>query len=234
MAYPDFRFKPNDIYTDKLDGNISGATDPIVTLDNTNAKAGPGLIKLENEIVKYTTKGANEFSGLTRGYNSTTATSHPSGVDITHPISADIFVKIWEGVEYLKTQTDIAVLVSGAQTIAGAKTFDEGAIIGAPKIYTPDAAGTATLNLALGNEHRITMPAGNITIAISNEADGQKFIISILQDATGSRTVTWFSTIKWAEGSAPTLTTTANKRDCFGFIVTGTDTYDGFIVGVNI
>lgn len=100
--------------------------------------------------------------------------------------------------------------------------------------YTPDAAGTATCNLALGNHHRITMPAGNITIALSNGTAGQKFIIDITQDSVGSRTVTWFTTIKWAGGSAPTLTTTASKRDVLGFVVTGSGTYDGFIVGVNI
>jgi len=101
MAYPSFRFKPNDIYTDTLDGDISAATDPINTLDNTNAEDGPGLLKFENEIVKYTTKGANQYSGLTRGYNDTTASSHPSGIAVTHPISADIFVKIWEAIEAL-------------------------------------------------------------------------------------------------------------------------------------
>jgi hypothetical protein len=100
--------------------------------------------------------------------------------------------------------------------------------------YTPDAAGTATLDVSQASIHKITMPAGNITIAISNETNGQCFIIEITQDGTGSRTVTWFSTIKWAGGSAPTLTTTANKRDTFGFRVTGTDTYDGFVVGQNI
>lgn len=100
--------------------------------------------------------------------------------------------------------------------------------------YTPDAAGTATLDVSQASIHKITMPAGNITIAISNETNGQCFLVEITQDGTGSRTVTWFSTIKWAGGSAPTLTTTASKRDTFGFRVTGTDTYDGFIVGQNV
>jgi hypothetical protein len=100
--------------------------------------------------------------------------------------------------------------------------------------YTPDAAGTATLDLTTGNIHAITMPAGNITIAISNEAVGQCFTIEITQDGAGSRTVTWFTTIKWAGGSAPTLTTTASKRDVFGFRVTGADTYDGYIIGLNV
>lgn len=103
-----------------------------------------------------------------------------------------------------------------------------------PQTYTPAAAATATLDLALGNDHRITMPVGNAVIALSHEKTGEKFLVSITQDSVGSRTVTWFTTIKWAGGSAPTLTTTANKRDTFGFIVTGSGTYDGFVVGQNI
>jgi hypothetical protein len=103
-----------------------------------------------------------------------------------------------------------------------------------PQTYTPSAAGTATLDLALGNDHSITMPAGNITIALSHEKTGLKFIVAITQDSGGSRTVTWFTTIKWAGGAAPTLTTTANKRDVFGFRVTGSGTYDGFVIGQNL
>lgn len=100
--------------------------------------------------------------------------------------------------------------------------------------YSPAVAGTATLDLSLSNQHYITMPAGNATIALSNDTSNQIFYVTITQDGVGSRTVTWFTTIKWAGGSAPTLTTTANKRDAFIFVRTGTGTYDGFIVGQNI
>lgn len=103
-----------------------------------------------------------------------------------------------------------------------------------PQTYTPSAAGTATLDLSLGNDHVITMPAGNITIAVVNGTVGQKFLVSTLQDGGGSRTVTWFSTIRWAGGAEPTLTTTASKRDQFGFKITGSGTYDGYVVGQNI
>lgn len=103
-----------------------------------------------------------------------------------------------------------------------------------PQTYSPSASGTATLDLSLGNDHKITMPAGNITVALSNATTGQKFKVDVTQDATGSRTVTWFSTIKWAGGNAPTLTPTANKRDTFGFEVTGSGTYDGYVIGQNI
>lgn len=100
--------------------------------------------------------------------------------------------------------------------------------------YTPAGSGTATLDLSVSNQHDITMPAGNITIAISNGSGSQIFTVSITQDSTGSRTVTWFSTIRWVGGVIPTLTTTPNKRDRFVFVRTGTNTYDGIIVGQNI
>ena len=94
-------------------------------------------------------------------------------------------------------------------------------------------ASTVTFDLNVANTHTVTL-GDNRTLAISNETAGQKFIINLVQDGTGSRTVTWFSTIKWAGGSAPTLTTTANKADSFGFLCTGTDAYYGFVIGQNI
>lgn len=92
---------------------------------------------------------------------------------------------------------------------------------------------TITFDLDLSNKQRVTL-ADNRTLALSNPDGAQAFTIRLLQDATGSRTVTWFATIKWAGGSEPTLTTTASKADTFMFIRTGTDTYDGFIVGQDI
>jgi hypothetical protein len=99
--------------------------------------------------------------------------------------------------------------------------------------YNPVASGTSTLNLALGNEHVVTMPATTQTLAISNATTGQKFIVSI-NNVTSQGALTWFTTIRWAGGTAPTLTGTNAKRDTFGFIVTGSGTYDGFIVGQNL
>ena len=121
------------------------------------------------------------------------------------------------------------VALAGSQTLTGKKTM-----AATVQTVTASADGaTVTFDVSLGNIHTVTL-GGNRTLAISNETAGQCFIIEITQDGTGSRTVTWFTTIKWAGGSAPTLTTTASKRDVLGFRVTGTDTYDGFIIGQNV
>ena len=101
--------------------------------------------------------------------------------------------------------------------------------------------GTVTFDLNESNTHRVTL-GGNRTLALTNVSYGQKFITRLTQDTTGSRTVTWFNDIHWADGgTAPTLTTTAHKTDVFGFICTAVSgaiaesgDFDGFIIGQNI
>ena len=92
---------------------------------------------------------------------------------------------------------------------------------------------TTTFNLNSYGFFTVTL-TGNPTLAVSGGNVGQKFVIRLLQDGSGGRTVTWFSTIKWANGIVPTLTTTLNKADAFGFICTSSGNYDGFIIGQNI
>lgn len=101
-----------------------------------------------------------------------------------------------------------------------------------PTITTDSDGATITFDLST-NLHQVTL-AGNRTLALTNETVGQTFIIRLIQDATGSRTVTWFTTIKWQDGTAPTLTTTAAKTDVFGFICTSAGNYDGYIIGQNL
>jgi hypothetical protein len=134
-------------------------------------------------------------------------------------------------IEYTDGDDAITIADGGLCTFPQLTTFSKAI---KPGLKADTDGATVTFDLNEPNMHTVTL-GGNRTFAISNETAGQRFIIRILQDGTGSRLVsTWFSTIKWAGGSAPTLTTTANKADVFGFIVTGTDTYDGFIVGQNV
>lgn len=94
-------------------------------------------------------------------------------------------------------------------------------------------AATVTYDLSLGKIFRTTL-GGNRTLAVSNVPSGgdKAFAVILMQDATGSRTVTWWAGIKWEDGVAPTLTTTASKADIFYFIYDGTD-YFGSIGSLN-
>lgn len=99
-------------------------------------------------------------------------------------------------------------------------------------VVTATDGATVTFDMSDGNYQKVTL-GGNRTLALSNVKTGQVFMLNLIQDGTGSRTVTWFSGISWSGGSSPTLTTTASKQDVFGFICTGAGAYLGFIVGQN-
>lgn len=58
-----------------------------------------------------------------------------------------------------------------------------------------------------------------------------EFTIKIVQDGTGSRTITWPASVKWASASAPTLTTTATTgTDVIKFYFDGTNYYEVSVV----
>lgn len=100
-------------------------------------------------------------------------------------------------------------------------------------LVTDSDGATITFNMATGNLHTVVL-GGNRTLAVSNEKVGQGFVVRLQQDGTGSRTVTWWSDINWDNNTAPTLTTTANRVDVFGFLVTSSGNYDGYVLGQNI
>lgn len=82
---------------------------------------------------------------------------------------------------------------------------------------------TISTNAALGNGFGVTL-GGNRTIANpTNLVSGGTYQWEIIQDATGSRLVTWGSTFKWPGGSAPTLQTAAAAKDLISCYYDGTD-----------
>lgn len=98
---------------------------------------------------------------------------------------------------------------------------------------TATDGATVTFNLSLSNTQYVLIQ-GNRTLALSNPVVGQWFYVMIQQDGTGSRTVTWWTTINWPSATAPTLSTGANKVDVFAFYCFSSGVYMGFVVGQNI
>lgn len=96
-----------------------------------------------------------------------------------------------------------------------------------PRLILPpqtltDAATIAT-DASLANHFRVTLGSNRTLGNPTNPVDGQRVIWEIIQDATGSRTITLDT--KFALGtdiSAVTLTTGANKRDFIGAVYNST------------
>lgn len=115
-----------------------------------------------------------------------------------------------------------------------------GTVVGAPlKTYTETktaptiSASALTLDCSLGTYFAVALNS-NCTITISNApASGRALGITVVFTADGSlRTITWPGSVVWAGGSAPTMTSTNNKRDIITLITydAGT-TWFGVIVG---
>jgi hypothetical protein len=121
-------------------------------------------------------------------------------------------------------------------TLAGTETFINKTLTNPTVtnyVETPFSANSSTaITLALTNGTvQIITLTGTCTITMPTAVSGKSFIMLLRQDATGSRTVTW-STVKWAGGTAPTITSTASKQDIYSFFSDGSSWY-GVTVGQN-
>jgi hypothetical protein len=130
----------------------------------------------------------------------------------------------------IKDSLDTSGIVAKAtaQTITGAKTF----LKTIETIVTATDGATVTFDLSLGKIQNVVL-GGNRTLALSNVSVGQAAILRLIQDGTGTRTVTWFATIHWDNTTTPVLTTTPNRWDDIGIICVAANVFDGFILGQN-
>lgn len=86
-------------------------------------------------------------------------------------------------------------------------------------ITTLTDGATITADFATTNHFQVTL-GGNRTLANpTNQTAGQSGAIRIVQDGTGSRTLAYGSNWKFSNGTAPTLTTTANAVDILVYFV---------------
>lgn len=90
-------------------------------------------------------------------------------------------------------------------------------------LVTLTDAATISVDMSTFINATVTL-AGNRTLGSpTNEKVGQSGVIYIVQDATGSRTLAYGSDWKFAGGTAPTLTTTANAVDALFYTVRTTN-----------
>lgn len=88
--------------------------------------------------------------------------------------------------------------------------------------YNAGNSSTAlTLSWNNAPSQKVTL-TGNCTFTFSNPIAGESYIIKLVQDGTGSRTVTWPAAVKWPGGVAPTLSTAAASVDLVSFYYDGT------------
>ena len=92
-----------------------------------------------------------------------------------------------------------AVPVSGDAGITGAKTFTQG------PYGTTVAMAAADVDLSAGDVFTVTISAAT-TLTFSNVPAGKAATFNLIITNGGAATVTWPTSVKWASGTAPTLT----------------------------
>ena len=204
--------------------NLSDATDYptsslVGTITNAQLAGSIANAKLVNDSVTVTAG-----SGLSNG----------GEVDLGASVTLDITPG---GVTAAMLNTDVTL---DEITDHGATTTNNITVgmISTSGVTTPISSGsfsaTPTFDLSSAGTFTTVMTNNITSMTLSNVTAGQKFILRLVQDGTGSRAATFFNGISWAGGTTPTLTTTAGKADLFGFLCIVSGTYEGFIIGQNI
>ena len=103
---------------------------------------------------------------------------------------------------------------NGLTKITGAVLNVEDTLTDASTIIW-DVIASPVAKVTLGANRTIAAPSG------TTPAAGQFIALTVIQDGTGSRTLTWNATYEFTADTAPTLTTTANKGDLFIFKYNG-------------
>ena len=80
---------------------------------------------------------------------------------------------------------------------------------------------TVTWDASTQDVCKLTLGGNRTLAAASNGTTGQFISILVIQDGTGSRTLTWNAVFEFASDTAPTLTTTASLGDVFVFRYNG-------------
>jgi hypothetical protein len=123
--------------------------------------------------------------------------------------------------------------LAGTETLTN-KTVQAGTFTNGytEEVFTGNSSTSITLDLANGTVQIITL-TGNCTYTFPTPVAGKSFTLIHLQDATGSRTVTWPSTVDWPGATAPTLTATASRGDKFVFTAISGTSWLGSVAGQN-
>lgn len=117
-------------------------------------------------------------------------------------------------------------------TIAGTGTFTGAVNMTRPAVIKAALSGTE-IDLSTGRVFSKTI-GGNTTFTVAN-VPSAGYAVGIILDLTngGSYTVTWWSGVKWAGGTAPTLT--SSGRDMLGFVThDGGTVWSGFKLGLDL
>ncbi len=181
---------------------------------------------------------ASKFLGFDSGSNPIASAGSVDGLAVSafvatliDDVDAAAFLTTLGVSTFIQTLLDAADAATARATLAALAEVD---VSGAAREYTATQnfnettlADGATIDWdASANQVASVTLAGNRTMAApTNLVAGATYILRVVQDGTGSRTLTWNSVFKWSGGTAPTLSTGADAIDLISFYSDGTNLY---------
>jgi hypothetical protein len=152
---------------------------------------GTGTLQLNNDDIRFKTSGAETMLRAVAN----------GAVELMYDNSTKI------------ATTTTGMSVTGNIIYSGGSLTAEAALTDASTVVW-DVTASPVANVTLGGNRILALPSNPL-------GSGQYASLLIIQDGTGSRTLTWNAAYEFKDDTAPTLTTTASKGDLFTFRYNG-------------
>lgn len=129
----------------------------------------------------------------------------------------------------------VELIASGEwKTKTASKVLEPSAVWGDMAEVTLTDGASIALDLSTGFDFVVTL-GGNRTLAnATNTQVGQRGRIRVVQDGTGSRTLSFGTSYEFIDGTAPTLTTTASAQDVLYYdVISSTRILIGTVLNIS-
>ena len=202
-------------------------------VDNTSDADKPVSTAVATALTgKEPTIGAGTVADFFRGdktwqsFSGAVRTSALSGLSLASSAVITAADTVLSAIGSLQAQISLRARIA-APSFTSVATFQ-----GVKETLLTASAGTAyTIVITAASVLNLTL-TGNCAFTFPAASPGAQFTLLLAQDATGSRVPSWPASVRWADGTPPTLTTTAGKTDVITFICDGTY-WLGFVGGLN-
>jgi len=206
----DFYIGLDDSADDLIIGQGSTVgTNPAISIDeNQNVTIADGSIDFN--IASHDTSNGLKLGG-------TLVSSTAAELNILDGVTSTAAEINYSDLATLGTSAASKVLSANANnltTISGAVLCTEDTLTDGSTVAW-DVIASPVAKVTLAGNRTLAAPSG------TSPAAGQFVALTVIQDGTGSRTLTWNAVYEFKDDTAPTLTTTAAKGDLFVFKYNG-------------
>ena len=239
VSIPSFASRTSNLYVNIITStNLNDtATGNVASAYTANTLQGLALVYTSsaNSNAQFSVTAANNYASILSANNAAGANAWANTLAFSTGITATTWANTVGAsgnsyTNYVGTSANSFANITYAPkispTFTGTVTIDANI---ASQILTDGA--TINWDVSLGSVATVTLGGNRIIAAPTNLKIGS-YILHIIQDGSGNRTVTWNSVFKWPAGVAPVLTTTGNRRDLFSFVCDGTNLYGSYLPDV--